>query len=64
MNQNGLGTALQDFEHVLLGNLRLALHDDLVTLDRNNLTGILIYEVLVPALQHTGSQFTADDGFQ
>ena len=57
MDEDRLGTALQDFHHIIIGDLRLAFHDHLITLDRDNLTGILIYEVLVPALQHTGSKF-------
>ena len=58
MYEDGAGTTLQDVEHVVLGNLGLTFHDNLVTLDRYNLTGILIYEVLIPALQHTGSELT------
>ena len=64
MNEDCLGTALQNLHHIILSNLRLALHDYLITLDGYHLTSILIYEVLVPALQYAGSQLTAYDGLQ
>ena len=58
MHKNSLGTAFKNIIHIIFCNLCLTFHDDLITLDRNNLTGILIYEVLVPALQDTGCKFT------
>ena len=64
MYQDGVGTALQNIHHVILGNLRLTFHDDLITLDRYNLTGILVYEVFVPTLQHTGGQLRTYDILQ
>ena len=60
MNEYRLRTALQNLHHVIIGNLRLTLHDDLITLNGNHLTGILVNEVLIPTLQHTGSQFRTD----
>ena len=62
--QDRLGTTLQNFEQVVFRNLRTAIHDNLVTLDGNHLTRILIYEVLVPALQQTGCELRTDDGLQ
>ena len=56
MNKNRLGTALQNFHHITICDLCLAFHDHLITLDRNNLTSILIYKILIPAFQYTGSQ--------
>ena len=64
VDKNGVSTALQDVDHVLLGNLGLTIHDDLVTLDGHHLASILIDEVLVPTLQHTGGEFAADDLLQ
>ena len=64
MNENRLCTTLKDLHHIGLSNLRLTFQDNLITLDRNNLTGILINEVLVPALQYTGSQLRADNLLQ
>ena len=52
MNKNRSGIALEDLHHVLFRNLCLTFHDYLVTLDRYYFTGILVNEVLVPALQH------------
>ena len=59
MNKNGLCTALENIQQVLVGNLCLTLHDDLITLNGYNFAGILINEVLVPALQHTCCQLLA-----
>ena len=59
-----LRTTLKDVEHILLGDDGFALHDDLVTLDGDHLAGVLIYEVLVPALQHTGGELRTYDLLQ
>ena len=64
MNENGLSTALEDFIHIVLGNLGLTLQNHLVTLDGNNLTSILIDKVFIPALQHTGCQLGTDNLLQ
>ena len=60
MHKDGRSTTLKNLINILLGNFRLALHDDLVTLNGNHLTGILIDEVLIPALQYTGCQVAAN----
>ncbi len=60
MYEDCRGVALKDLNHVVLGDLCLTLHDYLITLDRYNLTGILIHEVLIPALKHTGSKALAN----
>ena len=64
MNKDSLSTTLKDLHHIFLGNLCLALHDNLITLDRNHLTRILIHEVFVPALQHTGCQLRTNNLLQ
>ena len=51
---------LEDFIYVVLGKLCLTLHDNLVALDRNNLAGVLVNEVLVPRLQYTCSELAAN----
>ena len=56
MNEDGLCAALKNLHHIIISNLRLTLEDHLVTLNRNYLTSILINEILVPALKHTGCQ--------
>ena len=61
MHEDSLCTTFEDVKHVLFGDDSLALHDDLVTLDRDDLAGILIDKVLIPALQHTGCELRADD---
>ena len=58
--EDGRSTAVEDLLSVLLGNLRFALHDHLITLDGSHLTRVLIHEVLCPALQYTGSQMLTD----
>ena len=60
MHKNRLSSTLHDIHDVVLSNLGLTVHDHLITLDRNNLTGILIHEIFVPALQHTCSQLTSN----
>ena len=64
MYEDGLCTALKNLHHIFVGDLGLTFHDHLITLNGYNLTGILIDEVLVPALQHAGCQFTANHSFQ
>ena len=61
MNEDGRSTAVEDILSVLLGNLRLAFHDHLITLNGSHLTRVLIHEVFRPALQHTGGEMLADD---
>ena len=60
MQQHRLGTAVKNLRDVLCRELRLTLHDDIVTLDGNYLTRILVDEVFIPTLQHTGSKLAAD----
>ena len=60
MKKNGRSATVEDILHIIGCNLGLTVHDDLVTLDGNHLTGVLINEVLIPALQHTGCQTLAD----
>ena len=59
VNENGSGIALENLHHVFFSDFRLTFHDDLVALDRYNFAGILINEVLVPALEHTCSKTLA-----
>ncbi len=54
-----LGAALEDLLHVLLLQDRLAVDQHLVPFDRDHLTGILVHEILHPALQHTGGELAA-----
>ncbi len=56
VEQNGLGARLQDTLNSLGRQFLLALQDDLVTLDGNYLTGVLIYEVLRPCFQYVTGQ--------
>ncbi len=56
--------AVEDVLHVLLGNLGLTLDDDVVTLNGNNFTGILINEVLSPGLHDVCGELTADSLLQ
>ena len=60
MDKDGRGIALENINHVILGDLCLTLHDNLITLNRYNFTSILINEVLIPTLQHTGSKTLAN----
>ena len=60
MKQHRRGAALYYVDDVILCEFSLTLHDDFVTLDGNNLTGILVYEILIPAFQNTCGKLTSD----
>ena len=60
MQKYGRCTALKDFSYILLSYLGLTIHYYFVTLDGNNLASLLIYEVLIPALEHTCGKFFAN----
>ena len=60
MYKDGRSTALKNLVNIILGDFSLTFHDNLITLDGNHFTGILINEVLVPAFQHTGSQIATN----
>ena len=60
MKKNCRSTALEDISNVILSNLSLTLHNNLVTLDRYYFTSILINEVFIPALQYTSSKTLTD----
>ena len=58
VDEHRADTGINDSVVVVLGNLGLALEHNLVTRNADDLTRILIDEVLGPALQHTGSELT------
>ena len=60
MEKYRLSTRIEDIINVVLSKFSLTLHDNLVALDRYNLAGILVNEVLVPRLEHTCSKLTTD----
>ena len=60
MHQDGLSATFKNLLHILFSNLSLAVEDNLVALNRYYFTGIFINKVLIPALQHTGSQFRTE----
>ena len=60
MHKDGRSTTLKNLVNIVFGNFRLTLHDHLISLNGNHLTGIFIDKVLVPALQHTGCQIAAN----
>ena len=64
VQENGLGTAFENIFDVLLGEHGLTIDDNLITLDRNYLTGIFVNEVLDPRAQNTCSQLAADSLLQ
>ena len=64
MNKDCSLLRIKNLVDILLCNLCLALKDNLITLDRYNLTCILIYEVLIPRLQYTGCKCTAKTSLQ
>ena len=64
MHEDSALLAVEDVLHVFLGNLRLTLDDDIVTLDGNNLTGILVHEVLSPGLHDVCGELATDSLLQ
>ena len=56
MKKNCRSTTIENLSDVIFCEFCLTIHDNLITLDRYNLTSILIYEVLIPALQYTSSK--------
>ena len=60
VEEDGFRTGLHDDVDDLRSDLRLTLHDDLVTLDRRYLTGILIDEILDGGLHDVSREFAAD----
>ena len=60
MEQDGAVAAVKDVVDVVLGDLGFALKHNLMALQRHHLTRILISEILIPALQHTGSERSAN----
>ena len=59
MYENRLGTAVENICDIVVGEQGLAVHDDLVTLNRNDFARVFIHEVLNPRLQHTCCQLLA-----
>ncbi len=59
VQEDRLGAALDDLVDMLLFEHRLAVDDDVVALDRNDLARILVHEVLDPSRQHACSELAA-----
>jgi exonuclease III len=53
-----------NYSDMFIFNDCIALNDYLITLDRNYLTGILIYEIFHPCFQNTCGELSSDAGFQ
>ena len=64
VNKDGLNTRIDNLIDILCLDFGLAVENNLVTLDRNHLTGILIDKVFNPCFEHTGSEFTSNDFFE
>ena len=64
MKKDSAFTAVKNLCNVLLCQFAFTVKKNLVTLNADNLTGILINEVLHPTLQYTGSQFLAKMGLK
>ena len=64
VQQDRLGTALDDLFDVLLLQDGLAVDDDVVTLDGDHLARILVDEILDPRREHARGQHPADSLFQ
>ena len=59
VEEDGLGAAFDDLVDVLLFEDGFTIDDDVVTLDGDDLSGILVDEVLDPGRKHTGGEFAA-----
>ena len=60
MDKHVTDAAVDNLFDMFLVQHGLALHDDLVTLDRYHFAGVLVHEVLYPALQDAGSELASD----
>ena len=60
VDQDGFDARFEDFVDMSLFENRLAVHDDVVAFDIDDLAGVLVHEVLVPGLQDTGRELAAD----
>ena len=60
MKKDVLHTRFENHVDVLLLEHCLAIHDDLVALDGNNLAGILVDKILHPGAEHAGGELAAD----
>ena len=56
MNQDRINAVFQNIVNTLFGQFGFALQKNLITLNGYNFTGIFVYEIFNPTLQHTGSQ--------
>ena len=64
MNENGGHSRIEDvFDVVFIENF-LAVDDDFVTLDVDNFSCVLIYEILVPGLEDPGCELASDTFLQ
>ena len=59
MQEDRLSTAIYYFCYIVFGEFCLTFHYDLITLNGNNLTGILVNEIFIPALENTRSQLAS-----
>ena len=62
--EDGGDSRLEDVLHVGLVDDLLAVDDDFVTLDVDNLSGVLVDEVLVPGLENPGCELASDTFLQ
>ena len=59
VQQDGLHARVENLINEFLLDNGVAVNNDSITLDRYNLTGVLVNEVLVPRLEHTGGKLAA-----
>ena len=64
VQEDRLGTALDNFVDMALFEDRFAVHDDVVSLDGDHLARILVHEVLDPRRKHPRGQFAAHGLFE
>ena len=57
MDKDALGARFDNVVDMPFFENGFAVDDDFVSLDRDHLAGIFVYEILDPCFQHTGSQF-------
>ena len=60
LKKNSLHTRLKDGIDVILSDFVATIHNKCVTLDRDNLTGVLIHEILLIRIHHTACKLAAD----
>ena len=60
LHKDSLHASIENLLNDILCNLAVTVYNNLVTLDRNNFTRVLIYKVLIPRVKYASGELVAD----